>query len=50
VTPAQVVLRWNVELGITVIPRSARPEHIESNLNLFGFSLTGEDLARLNRL
>ena len=50
VTPAQVVLRWHLELGITVIPKSARPERIKSNLDLFGFSLTPEEVARLNRL
>jgi 2,5-diketo-D-gluconate reductase A len=50
VTPAQVVLRWHVELGIIVIPRSARPERIESNFDLFGFSLSPEEVARLNRL
>ena len=50
VTPAQVVLRWHLELGITVIPKSARPERIESNLDLFSFSLTPEELSRLNRL
>jgi diketogulonate reductase-like aldo/keto reductase len=50
VTPAQVVLRWHLELGITVIPKSARRERIESNLELFGFSLTAEEVARLNRL
>jgi 2,5-diketo-D-gluconate reductase A len=50
VTPAQVVLRWHVELGITVIPKSARPERIASNLDLFGFSLTPEEMARISRL
>jgi 2,5-diketo-D-gluconate reductase A len=50
VTPAQVVLRWHLELGITVIPKSARPERIASNLDLSGFSLTPEEVARLNRL
>jgi diketogulonate reductase-like aldo/keto reductase len=50
VTPAQVVLRWHLELGIIVIPKSARPERIESNLDLFGFSLTAEEIARINRL
>jgi 2,5-diketo-D-gluconate reductase A len=50
VTPAQVVLRWQLELGITVIPKSVRPERIESNLDLFGFSLTSEEIARINRL
>lgn len=50
VTPAQVVLRWHIELGITVIPKSARPERIKSNLDLFGFSLTPEEMTRLSRL
>jgi diketogulonate reductase-like aldo/keto reductase len=50
VTPAQVVLRWHLELGIIVIPTSARPERIESNLDLFSFSLTADDMARLNQL
>ena len=50
VTPAQVVLRWHLELGITVIPKSARRERIESNLDLLGFSLSPDDMARLGRL
>jgi 2,5-diketo-D-gluconate reductase A len=50
VTPAQVVLRWNIELGITVIPKSARRERIKSNFDLFGFSLTPEDTSRISRL
>ena len=48
VTPAQVVLRWHIELGIVVIPRSKRPERIESNFDLFGFSLTEEEIERLS--
>jgi 2,5-diketo-D-gluconate reductase A len=50
VTPAQVVLRWHLELGITVIPKSARPDRISSNLDLFGFSLTPEEVVRINHL
>jgi 2,5-diketo-D-gluconate reductase A len=50
VTPAQVVLRWHLELGIIVIPKSSRPERIESNLDLFSFSLTSDEMARLNQL
>jgi diketogulonate reductase-like aldo/keto reductase len=50
VTPAQVVLRWHIELGITVIPKSARPERIRSNFDLFSFSLPPEEVARINRL
>ena len=50
VTPAQVVLRWHLDIGVIVIPKSARPERIEQNLDLFGFSLTPEEVARLNHL
>jgi diketogulonate reductase-like aldo/keto reductase len=50
VTPAQVVLRWHLEIGVTVIPRSARPGHIEENFDLSGFSLTPEEVARISRL
>ena len=50
VTPAQVVLRWHLEIGVIVIPKSVRPERIEQNLDLFSFSLTPEEVARINRL
>jgi diketogulonate reductase-like aldo/keto reductase len=50
VTPAQVVLRWHLEHGITVIPKSARPDRIKSNFDLFSFSLTPEEVARLDHL
>ena len=50
VTPAQVVLRWHIDIGVIVIPRSARPERIEQNFDLFGFSLTPEEVSRLNNL
>jgi 2,5-diketo-D-gluconate reductase A len=50
VTSAQVVLRWHLDIGVIVIPKSARPERIEQNFDLFSFSLTPEEVARLNRL
>jgi diketogulonate reductase-like aldo/keto reductase len=50
VTSAQVVLRWHIDIGVIVIPRSARPERIEQNFDLFGFSLTPEEISRLNNL
>jgi 2,5-diketo-D-gluconate reductase A len=50
VTPAQVVLRWHLEIGVIVIPKSSHPERIEQNLDLFSFSLTPEEVARINRL
>jgi len=50
VTPAQVVLRWHLEHGITVIPKSSHPDRIKSNFDLFGFSLTPDEVARLDHL
>lgn len=44
VTPAQVVLRWHLLLGNIVIPKSATPERIRENLNLFGFTLDHGDM------
>ena len=46
-TPAQVLLRFLTQKGVAVIPRSTKPEHIKENLDLFGFSLTGDEMARL---
>ena len=50
VTPAQVVLRWHVEHGIPVIPKSATPERIRENLDLFGFALSDEETAEIDAL
>ncbi len=50
VTPAQVILRWHLEIGVIVIPKASSPEHIEQNLDLFSFSLTPEEVARINDL
>jgi len=48
VTPAQVVLRWHVEHGIPVIPKSADPDRIRQNLDLFDFSLDEDEVARID--
>src|SRR5690625_1361271 len=50
VTPAQVVLRWHLEHGIVVIPKSVTPERIRANADIFGFSLSGEEVARIDAL
>ena len=50
VTPAQVVVRWHVEHEVVVIPKSATPERIESNFDVFGFSLDDEDVRRIDGL
>lgn len=49
-TPAQVLLRFLTQKGITVIPRSTKPEHIKENFDLFGFTLTGDEMTRLSAL
>ncbi len=47
VTPAQVVLRWEVQQGIAAIPKSGDPERQQSNLDVFSFSLSAADMAAL---
>jgi 2,5-diketo-D-gluconate reductase A len=49
-TPAQVVLRWHLEHGIPVIPKSAHRDRIEANMAVTGFSLTPEEVAAIDRL
>jgi 2,5-diketo-D-gluconate reductase A len=50
VTPAQIVLRWHLQIGNIVIPKSVTPERIRQNLDVFGFRLTDEDLLALAAL
>jgi 2,5-diketo-D-gluconate reductase A len=49
VTPAQVVIRWHLEHQVVVIPKSSRRERIASNFDVFGFSLTPEEIEQLDR-
>ena len=50
VSSAQVILRWNLQKCVGVIPGSGNPEHIRENLDLFGFSLSEEEMERMNAL
>ncbi len=50
VTPAQIVVRWHVDHGVVVIPKSATPERIAANFDVFGFSLDAEDVRSVDGL
>jgi diketogulonate reductase-like aldo/keto reductase len=49
-TPAQVLLRWGLQHGIPVIPKSTHRERIEENAQIFDFALSDEDMAALDSL
>jgi 2,5-diketo-D-gluconate reductase A len=49
-SPAQIVLRWHVQLGLVAIPRTSKPERLPENLDVFDFELTPEDLERIGTL
>ncbi|WP_434031027.1 aldo/keto reductase [[Pseudomonas] boreopolis] len=49
-TPAQVILRWHVQLGLVVFPKSVTPSRIAENAAIFDFALDGSDLARIAEL
>jgi len=46
--PAQVILRWHLQLGNIVIPKSVTPERIRSNIDVFDFELTDDDIATID--
>ena len=49
-TAAQVILRWHLDSARSAIPKSVRPERIAGNFDVFDFTLTGEELAAIDRL
>lgn len=50
VSSAQVILRWNLQKGVVVIPGSSNPDHIKENTELYHFSLTEDEMKRINAL
>ena len=50
VSAAQVILRWNLQKGVVVIPGSSNPEHIKENTELYDFELTIDEMNRINAL
>lgn len=50
VSSAQVILRWNLQKSVVVIPGSSNPEHIKENNELYHFNLTEDEMAKINAL
>lgn len=50
VTVAQVILRWNLQRGVVVIPGSSNPEHIKENTEIYDFELTDEEMQKIKEL
>ncbi|MDT3958604.1 aldo/keto reductase [Staphylococcus kloosii] len=49
-SPAQVVLRWNVQHGVITIPKSITPARIEQNIDVFGFELSESQMTKIDKL
>lgn len=47
-TPAQILLRWNLQRGTVPLPKSSSREHLQENLDIFDFELTEDDMRKLN--
>lgn len=50
VTPAQVLLRWAIEKGLHVVPKSVRPERMKENADVFKFKLSTKEVAAIDAL
>ncbi|WP_314175305.1 aldo/keto reductase [Streptomyces winkii] len=49
-TPAQVILRWHIQIGNVVIPKSVTPERVRQNFDVFDFALSDDDVAAIGSL
>ena len=50
VSAAQVILRWNLQKGVVVIPGSSNPDHIKENTDIYGFELSSDEIKKINAL
>ena len=49
-TPAQVILRWHIQEGFSVIPGASNPDYIKENIQIFDFALTDEEMQQMRSL
>ena len=49
-TPAQIVLRWDIQRGIITIPKSQKPERMKENFEIFDFEMNEEDIKEIDGL
>ena len=49
-TPAQIVLRWHIDHGLSAIPKSVRPQRIAENIDIFDFALNADEIAAIDAL
>jgi 2,5-diketo-D-gluconate reductase A len=49
-TPAQLLLRWNLQLGVVPLPKSNLAQHLRDNLRVFDFEITQPDMVKLRAL
>lgn len=49
-TPAQIILRWHIQQGNIVFPKTTNPEHMKQNIDIFDFALTDDEMARIDGL
>mgnify|MGYP003183814221 CR=1 FL=1 len=47
--PAQVILRWHIQEGFSVIPGASNPDYIRENIQIFDFQLTDDEMRSLNK-
>lgn len=49
-SPMQVILRWDLQKGVVVIPGSSNPDHIRENISIFDFALTDAEIAEIDAI
>ena len=49
-SPAQIVLRWNTQRGVIVIPKTTNPKRLTENISLFDFTLTDQEVSQITNL